>query len=338
MAALALTGGYLSYVVLKYFGRRARVTEQGADLAAASSQSPPSSLTATETSGREHEDSGSDLDEDYKESGSELDEDSGSDANTSKKRKRAASPQSLPSSLTATPCDMAKASLAEMVHHGLVAPGTGVISLVQRPGVVADLLPGGAIRHGARTYLSPTAFATAVIGKSVRKTFAAVTYNGKSLDELRGAAVGEIDVSLPEMVRRGLVAPGAGVISLAQRPDVVADLSIDHGPPRRPALPTIRYGTATYQSPTPFVTAVTGSKPTRAGAYEIVTYNGVTLEHLLRTDPNNSWHITRGGFWCPPQPDSDDDDAGIGGGDQGQPESDKRRAESPPDGPAPRAS
>ena len=37
-------------------------------------------------------------------------------------------------------------------------------------------------------------------------------------------------------------------------------------------------------------------------------------------------------------PDSDDDDAGIGGGDQGEPESDKRRAESPPDGPAPRAS
>ena len=37
-------------------------------------------------------------------------------------------------------------------------------------------------------------------------------------------------------------------------------------------------------------------------------------------------------------PDSDDDDAAIGGGDQGEPESDKRRAESPPDGPAPRAS
>ena len=37
-------------------------------------------------------------------------------------------------------------------------------------------------------------------------------------------------------------------------------------------------------------------------------------------------------------PDSDDDDAGIGGDDQGEPESDKRRAESPPDGPAPRAS
>ena len=80
-------------------------------------------------------------------------------------------------------------TLGQMVARGLVAPGAGVISLARRPDVVADLLSGGAIRHGAATYASPTAFATAVIGKSVRKGLKAVTYNGANLDELRGAAV-----------------------------------------------------------------------------------------------------------------------------------------------------
>ncbi|KAK7241422.1 hypothetical protein SO694_00059214 [Aureococcus anophagefferens] len=67
-------------------------------------------------------------------------------------------------------------TLGEMVARGLVARPAPASSLAGgRRVVVADLLDGGAIRHGAATYASPTAFATAVIGKSVRKGLKAVT-------------------------------------------------------------------------------------------------------------------------------------------------------------------
>ena len=82
-----------------------------------------------------------------------------------------------------------KATLAEMLAAGLVAPGAGVISLARRPDVAADLRPGGAIHYAGATYATPSGFATAVAGKPC-SGFTTVTYDGASLADIRdrGAA------------------------------------------------------------------------------------------------------------------------------------------------------
>eukprot|EP00884_Botryococcus_braunii_P014140 jgi/Botrbrau1/22727/Bobra.0132s0065.2 len=181
-------------------------------------------------------------------------------------------------------------TLRDLVEHGILQPGPGVLSYKHSGNdFIATLTAEGTILFHGRVFQSPTSFATSCRGRTV-SGWREVLYRGTRLDNFRNDFCKKYDVphvvgshdledklrrmTLQELINAGYLVPEKDCVMLHHKGRFFTGTLTADG--------FIMYNGKSFGTPTGFAAHCTDSSPSRCRGWHRVTYNGHPLDHYRR--------------------------------------------------------